>query len=44
MAVLGLLVFGVLGLAISHPGLKLLAFAVAAVPLAALAWWVTRRV
>lgn len=44
VAILGLIVFGVLGLAISHPLTKLVAFAVAAVPLWLLAFWVARRV
>ena len=44
VAVLGLLVFAVLGLAISNPAIKLLAFGCASVPLALAAWWVTRRV
>ncbi len=44
VAILGLLVFGILGLAITDPVVKLFAFAAAAVPLALVAWWVTRRV
>jgi hypothetical protein len=44
VAVLGLLLFGVEGLAITNLLLKLAAYAVTAVPLAGLAWWVTRRV
>jgi hypothetical protein len=44
VALLGLLVFGILGLAISDPGAKLAAYLVAALPLWLLAWWVTRKV
>ncbi len=44
VALLGLVLFGLEGLAISHPLWKLLAYAVTAVPLLLLAWWVTRKV
>jgi hypothetical protein len=43
-ALIGLLLFWVEGLAITNLLLKLAAYAVTAVPLAGLAWWVTRRV
>ena len=44
VAFLGLVLFGVLGLAVSHPLVKLVAYGIAAVPLSLVAWWVTRRV
>jgi hypothetical protein len=44
VAILGLVLFGIEGFAITHPIAKLVAYAVSAVPLGALAWWVSRRV
>lgn len=44
VAGLGMLVFVALGLAISNPAVKLLAYAMAAVPLTLAAYWVTRKV
>ncbi len=44
VAALGLLLFGAEGLVIQDLFWKLLAYAVTAVPLLGLAWWVTRRV
>jgi hypothetical protein len=44
VAVLGLILFGIEGLLISNLFVKLVAYAVTAVPLAAIAYWVTRKV
>ncbi len=44
VAVLGIVLFTIEGLAIRNPGLKLVAYAVTALPLLMLAWWVTRKV
>ena len=44
IAVLGLVLFGLEGLAISNPVLKILAYAVTAIPLTLIAYWVARKV
>jgi len=44
VAAAGLVLFGLVGLAIANPVMKLAAYAVTALPLALVAWWVTRRV
>ena len=44
IAVLGLLLFGIEGLAISNLVVKLLAYAVTAIPLTLIAFWVARKV
>ncbi len=44
VAILGLILFALAGLAISHPLLKLMAYGVLAVPLTFLAYWVSRKV
>lgn len=44
IAALGLVLFGLEGLAISNPVLKLLAYAVTAIPLTLIAYWVARKV
>lgn len=44
VAVLGLVLFGIEGLVITNLALKFVAYAVTAVPLALLAFWVTRKV
>jgi hypothetical protein len=44
IAVLGLVLFGLEGLAIANPVVKLLAYAVTAVPLTLIAFWVARKV
>ena len=44
VAGLGLLLFGAEGLLISNLALKALAYLITAVPLALIAWWVTRKV
>ncbi len=44
VAVLGLVLFGIAGLAISNPVIKFFVFGIIAVPLLFLAWWVTRKV
>ncbi|MDX1503595.1 MAG: hypothetical protein R3325_14650 [Thermoanaerobaculia bacterium] len=44
VGLLGLVLFGGLGLLISNPLLKLLAYGVVSLPLLLIAWWVTRKV
>jgi hypothetical protein len=44
VAIVGLVIFTLLGLAIRHPVVKLFTFAVASVPLILAAYWVARRV
>lgn len=44
IAILGLLLFGIEGLAISNLVVKLLAYAVTAIPLTLIAFWVARKV
>ena len=44
VAGLGLLLFAVLGLVVANPLLKILVYSMTALPLALLAYWVTRRV
>lgn len=44
VAILGLVLFGIEGLLISNPLVKLVVYAITSVPLLALAWWVTRKV
>ena len=44
VAVLGLVLFGIEGLVITNPLLKLVVYAITSLPLLALAWWVTRKV
>ena len=44
VAVLGLLLFGIDGLVITNLAFKFVAYAVTAVPLALIAYWVTRKV
>jgi hypothetical protein len=44
VAILGLLLFTLEGLLITHPLIKFLAYGITAVPLLFLAWWVTRKI
>ena len=44
IAILGLVLFGIEGLAISNLGFKLLAYAITAIPLTLIAYWVARKV
>lgn len=44
VAAAGLILFGILGLAITHPLIKLIAYAVTGLPLALIAYWVARKV
>ena len=44
VVILALLVFGLEGLIISNPVVKLLAYAVSSLPILAVAWWVSRKV
>lgn len=44
VAVLGLVLFGIEGLVITNPLIKLIVYAVTSLPLLLLAWWVTRKV
>jgi hypothetical protein len=44
VAVLGLVLFGLEGLVISNLFVKFIAYAITAVPLALIAFWVTRKV
>ncbi|MFQ5528386.1 MAG: hypothetical protein ACE5GX_19295 [Thermoanaerobaculia bacterium] len=44
VAILGLVLFGIEGLLIQNPVLKLVAYSFTSVPLLLIAWWVTRKV
>ncbi len=44
VAAAGLILFGILGLAITNPLIKLAAYAVTGLPLALIAYWVARKV